>query len=372
MNQRIKAFKFITRCLARDNRPDSIAALRSEIQSGQLSWETVVSLANAQLVSPALWTALGKKGLTGALPDELGTYLGELHQLNIERNKHLQAQLLETVKQLNSINISPVLLKGAMHLVTDMYGDPGARIMTDIDLLVPREDIDRCMAALRELQYRPVDDIHNDYHEEHHHCAPLHRPGAYGALEIHRKIMESPYEDILPTGLAMAGAKLLEFHGLSMKVLSPTHRVLHNILHSQLVDQNYHTGTFSLRSLYETVTEATTCHDTPNWSMIHSLMERKNRGKVLRTYLYQAHRLFGFPLPGGIHKTPGCRLYYWRCIAGLGWQPCERMGRRVNRYSADNMRKVYGCNDDWIPVNLARLKQVKRRLSSYIDDVKQG
>ena len=371
MTPRIKAFRFITRCLANDNWPESIEALRAEIRSAQLSWEAVVSLANAQLITPALWIALEKKGLTEVLPDELCTYLGEIHRLNAERNKHLQVQLLEAVKQLNSINVSPILLKGAMHLVNDIYSDPGVRIMTDIDLLVPREDIDRCMESLRELQYEPVEDIHNDYHEEHHHCAPLHKPGAFGALEIHRKIMESPYEDILPTELAMTEAKPIEFHELSMKVLSPTHRVLHNILHSQLVDQNYHTGTFSLRSLYETVTEATTCHEIVDWSTIHLMMEQSGRSKVLRTYLYQTGRLLDFALPAGIPKTPCYRFYYWRCVAGLGWHACERIGRRVNRYSADNIGKIYGCNDGWIPINLARLKQVKRRVLVYIDDVKQ-
>ena len=92
-----------------------------------------------------------KKGMTEELPEELHTYLDDLHQLNRERNAQLQAQLLEAVQQLNSIDITPVLLKGAMHLVTDMYGDSGARIMSDVDLLVPREDTERCMAALQEL-----------------------------------------------------------------------------------------------------------------------------------------------------------------------------------------------------------------------------
>lgn len=104
-----------------------------------------------------------------------------------------------------------------MHLVTDMYGDSGARIMSDIDLLVPREDIESCMAALQELQYKPVDDINNDYHEGHHHCAPLFRPGAYGTLEVHHSVMECPFNEILPTKLAMSNAEPLAVQGHCMK-----------------------------------------------------------------------------------------------------------------------------------------------------------
>ena len=371
MNQRIKALFFISRCLANDTRPESIAALRTELHSGQLSWEAVVNLANNQLVTPSLWVALEKKGLTEELPEDLRTYLDELHQLNVERNAHLQAQLLEAVQKLNSANVTPVLLKGAMHLVTDMYGDPGARIMSDIDLLVPANDTNRCMTALQELGYRIREEKLDDYPEHHHHCPPLFRPGDYADIEIHRKLMEG-YADILSAETALAQAKTLVFRGTPIKVLSSSHRALHNILHSQLVDRNYHAGILSLRSLYEMVTESTACHGTLDWSMVHSRMERQNRSKVLRTYLYQAHRLLQFRLPAGIQKTPGCWLYYWRCVAELGWQQLERMGRRMQRYSADNMCRVYGCNDGWIPVNIARLKQLKRRISICISEAKQG
>jgi hypothetical protein len=371
MNPRIKAFYFISRCLTRDARPASIAALRTEMQSAQLSWEAVVTLSNGQLVTPALWVALEKKGLTGELPGELRTYLGKLHQLNRERNAHLRAQLLEAVRQLNRINITPVLLKGGMHLVSDMYGDPGARIMSDIDLLVPRGETERCMASLQELQYKAEEDIDNHYHERRHHCAPLSRPGAYGFLEMHRDVLASPYDEILSTELALAEAEPLVLQGYSMKVLSPTHRALHNLLHSQLTDRNHHAGMLSLRSLHEMVTESAACHDTLNWSTICSLMARKNRSKILRTYLYQAHRLLGFSSPEGIQKTPDCWLNYWLCIAGLRWQLIESIGGRIQNYSACNIRRQYDCNDEWVPVNLGRLRRVKSKISTIIAGVRQ-
>jgi hypothetical protein len=370
MNQRIQALFFITRCLVDDSRPESIETLRTEILSGQLSWAIMVSLANGQLVTPALWVALKQKGLTGDLDGDLRDYLDELHRLNVIRNTHLQAQLLEAVQQLNSINVSPVLLKGALHLVSDMYGDPGARIMSDIDLLVPGEDTQRCMAALQALGYRTNEEKLDDYPERHHHCPPLSRPADYADIEIHRKLMGG-YADILSAETVMTQAVPLIVQGLSMKVLSPTHRAFHNILHSQLVDRNYHAGILPLRSMYEIVTENRACHGTIDWSMIHAAMKRQHRGRVLRTYLYQAYRLFDFPLPADFRKTPDCWLYYWRCVAELGWQQIEAMGQRMKRYSADNIRHAYGCNDGWLPVNIARLKQVRRRLSTLLPAVKQ-
>ena len=370
MNPQIAALQFISRCLSDDGRPESIAALRTAIHSEQMPWEAVVSLANNHLLTPAMWVVLTKKNLTDELPDELRDYLRELHQLSKERNAQLRVQLLEAVRQLNRIDITPVLLKGAMHLVTDVYGDTGARIMTDIDLLVPREKIDECLPALHGLGYEAEEDIHNDYHEDHHHCAPLFRPGDYGSLEIHRSLTESPYADILPTEIGLADAQPLEFQGLSMKVLSPTHRLLHNILHSQLVDHNHADGIIPLRSLHEVITERSANQERVNWSMIQTQMKRHNRGKVLRAYLYMAHKLFGMSFPEGMKKTLSSRLYYQRCCAQLSWQWANEWGLRLGRYSADTMHRRYGCGNGWIAVNRARFRQFRGRGSRLLDELR--
>jgi hypothetical protein len=239
--------------------------------------------------------------------------------------------------------------------------------MSDIDLLVPEKETTKCMTALQELGYKIREEKLDDYPEQHHHCPPLFRSGDYADIEIHRKLMDG-YSDILSAETALAHTDTLMIQGIPIRVLSPSHRALHNILHSQLVDHNYLAGILSLRSLHEMVIESVAYADKLNWSLIHSLMERHNRGEVLRTYLYQAHRLLKFPLPTGIQKTPGCWLYYWRCIAELGWQQLDKMGRRMQRYSAENICRIYGCNDGWIPVNIARLKQLKRKISTLFSE----
>ena len=370
MNQDIAALQFISLCLRPDERTESISALRTAIQSGQLPWEAVVNLANNHLLTPALWVVLKQKNLSDELPDELRDYLRELHQLSRQRNAKLQTQLLEAVRELNRIDISPVLLKGAMHLVTDMYGDPGARIMSDIDVLVPRDRVAECLTALHGLGYKADEDIHNDYHEDHHHCAPLFRPGDYGSLEIHRSLTESPYADILSTEVALAEAQALEFQGLAMKALSPTHRLLHNILHSQLVDHNHADGIFPLRSLHEVITESTANQKGTDWSFIQSRMEQHDWGNALQAYLYLANKLFGMPIPEGIRKTLPSRLYYQRCCAQLSWQWANKWGLRLGRYSSDAMRKKYGCENGWIAVNRARLRQLRSRFSVFLAELK--
>jgi len=236
--------------------------------------------------------------------------------------------------------------------------------------LVPRNKIEECLTALHGLGYEAEEDIHNDYHEDHHHCAPLFRPGDYGSMELHRGLTESPYVDILPTEFGLADAQPLEFQGLAMKVLSPTHRLLHNILHSQLVDHNHADGIIPLRSLYEVVTESRAWQDRIDWSIIHSRMEQHNRGNALRAYLHMAHKLFSLPYPDGVGKTLLSRFYYQRCCAQLGWQLANEWGLRLGRYSADTMRKKYGCRNGWIAVNGARLRQFIGRSPAFLDELR--
>jgi hypothetical protein len=372
MNQRLAALKFISRCLTEDIGAEAIERLKLEIRSGRLSWGVVVGLANDHLLAPALWVALIKKGLAEEIPEDLSSYLRELHVLSKERNAHLQTQLLETVKQLNRINIVPVLLKGAAHLVRDIYGDSGVRIMTDIDLLVPRDELEKGLDALQQLGYRAEDGkvFYGDPH--HHHCAPIFRPGDYGALELHRDVLDNRFRQILPVNVALAQTEPLELDGASMKVLSPTHRVLHNIVHSQLVDRNYAEGVLPLRSLHEVVTESRANRDRFDWSYVRTVMESHNRGDVLDTYLYLANRLFKLPRPGGTRRKAKSLLYFMRCQMQTGWPWLDVWGRRIGSLSAENMYRVYGCQRGWLPVNRARLLLLKDWLRTHWLATKNG
>jgi hypothetical protein len=99
-------------------------------------------------------------------------------------------------------------------------------------------------------------------------------------------------------------------------------------------------------------------------------MKGQNRGTALQAYLYMAHKLFGMTLPEGMGKTLSSRLYYQRCCTQLSWQWANEWGLRLGRYSADAMRKKYGCPNGWIAVNRARLRQFRGRVSAFLEDLR--
>ena len=234
--------------------------------------------------------------------------------------------------------------------------------MSDIDLLVGRTEIAPSLEALRQLDYNPVEDVHGDYHDDHHHCAPLFRSGDYGTLEIHRNLMEPPYAAVLPMETVMAEVESLEVEGAHMRVLSPTHRILHNIVHSQLVDHHHDNGILPLRSLHETVTEQAAITDNVDWRDIEKQMLRQHRSHILLAYLYMAYKLFAMPFPAPTRPTLFSRLYYQRCRAQLRWRWTHKWGLRLGRYSPDTLNERYACGRGWLAVNRSRILQLTGKI----------
>ncbi|VAW80813.1 hypothetical protein MNBD_GAMMA13-1937 [hydrothermal vent metagenome] len=364
MNPRLVALEFIGNCLSLES-PERYLTLQQQMQADALSWEAVVELANNHLLAPALWISLQKKGLSRELPSDLANYLSDLHGLSIERNIKLREQLLEAVGQLNQSGITPVLLKGAAHLVSSMYADPGVRIMSDIDVLVDRQQTDAAYDCLLGLDYKPDESCLDDYGHDHHHCPPLFRPGDYATVEIHRNLMDGQSK-ILSASEALADARAVNYEGLAMKVLSPTHRILHNLVHSQLVDAHYMAGVIPLRSLNEVAVESLHASEPPDWKFISGRLLQNGHAAVLHAYLYMANSLFDMPWPPNQRTTLGARLYSVRCKRQLAWDWFTIWGIRWGRFSATNIRKLYPCGDGVIELNRARAHYARQMLVRYV------
>ena len=76
-------------------------------------------------------------------------------------------------KRFSQNNLDVILLKGAAALADDLYGDLGARLMSDVDLLVSRAHQEQVENALLELGFEVGQaDQENIFFEGHHHLPP--------------------------------------------------------------------------------------------------------------------------------------------------------------------------------------------------------
>ena len=354
MPSHLNSFKFLACCLSADYSDDDINNLRKTLAQDNIAWEDIITLANNMMLTPALWVSFSNKGLIEDLPQDLKDYLQELHNLNIARNKKLKSQALEAIQALNAIDFKPVLLKGSGYLFLNSFGDNGARMMYDLDIMVPKSTLQQCIKVFHDLGYHSIHE-ENEKFVDHHHCAPLIRLGEFGTIELHHRLLHQRADSVFPTDLAWQYVESFAAENVTINVLSPTHRVLHSILHSQVVDAYHQHYIINLRSLHDLANLIKTDGDKINWAHIQKTMKDHGLTQVLLSHLYHANKLFNttWPLPKPANLS--CQYYYLRCMAGVRWERFSRFERDMNRYSREKICRRYNCKDKVFQITKYRL-----------------
>lgn len=330
MNARLSALDTLSTCLTIDKTSRQLENLDRRVSTGQIDWPQILGLANANLVSSCLAAELSIHGLDQKLPVELRDFLGEIKKLNTMRNQRLREQTIEAIGAFNSIDVEPILLKGVVSLFVKTYPHPGARMLTDIDILVPRQNADACWHLLRGLGYAPTESD-GDF-SKHNHLHPLVRPGDYAVVEIHRDVLKptrtgrlfgaslEPEDMEHITQMVIDQAEQLEHDDLIMATPSPTFRVLHCLLHSALTEFNaYRSGILPLRSIHELALLQSRFETQIDWDIISRFAAARDLSRVVRAWVYLAHRLFGSKLPVGWNTTAAMRAHYTRCRLQARW-----------------------------------------------------
>lgn len=119
-----------------------------------LDWDLVVETASRHGVLPLLY-----RNLRRCCPDELpAAVLADLREqflLNTQRNLMLTRELLTLLDYMRSNQISATPFKGPLLAIT-AYGDVSLRQITDLDLIVFKEELPRARDCLREGGYEDL------------------------------------------------------------------------------------------------------------------------------------------------------------------------------------------------------------------------
>ena len=106
---------------------------------------------------------------------------------------HLSAEMEKVSKLFSKHEIQTLFLKGPV-LAENLYGDISMRTSSDIDFLIPIENLEKAEALLRDLGYEKDDYIQsvlNDWRWRHHHVTYFH-PNKKMKLEIHWRLHPGP------------------------------------------------------------------------------------------------------------------------------------------------------------------------------------
>ena len=115
----------------------------STLFSTVTDWNYFGSIANAHGVAALVYHNVEKFKLLQFIPEEVVAFLRNTLMKNLSRNEFNGETMREVLSLLNRENIITVLLKG-MALELTVYGNEGIRQMSDVDILIEK---DQCLNA---------------------------------------------------------------------------------------------------------------------------------------------------------------------------------------------------------------------------------
>lgn len=355
------AFRILVEAL----RPDAGGEEASTRRRACTDWVAVVERANAHYVAPALYASLARAGKLDDLPQDARDYLELLHESNGRRNQALARQAEELIGAFNGAGIEPLLLKGGLSLFLGHYTDPAARMIRDIDLLVPYSARFHALEKLQSLDYRQI----AAYPEGHHAYGDFVRDGDPGAVDLHFELIDSC--GLLPAAEVRHRAKSKRIGQASFLAPSPSDQVLHNLLHAQIhYLGDFYRGRLELRQLYDFTVLARFHAGAVDWDWISDRLGRHGLATPLQSYALAAHRLFGLAWP--LHERPSlaARMHLARCLLQLRFPALSRFFIPIANFrlafAAHRLDELYGSSRSLFRRRLSHLMQFVRKTDMSI------
>jgi hypothetical protein len=255
----------------------------------------VIAQASRHFVTPMMASPLVDHA---DVPSDVRDYFAAVSTLTTQQSKVLLDLTAEIVSALQPIGAQPVLLKGIATLAEGLYPSYGARLMTDIDVLITdskmRESIDTlAMRGCRQHRDRRpiVRDVPKEGHQdvtaslEPHHNAPLYHEHTGIRIELHRAFAVPPFAALLSAHDALRRAAPVSADGITFAVLAPADRIVHHILHAQLHHKGAQSAVVGLRQLVDLAILIDAFGSDIDWTDVEFRFASNGYADVLADYL---------------------------------------------------------------------------------------
>lgn len=270
----------ILTCLSRMLNPEPTQTLACIQDANRNSyWEQLLRLSSDHWITPQLYYRLWHDpALWTEVPSEAQSYLAEIYRLNQHRNQKLRDQTIAAVSLLNSIGITPIVLKGSCQLLTLNQDQLGQRLQTDIDLLIPPAQLDDAYSCLQADGYWPAIErdgkliistateanrLADDY-AEHQHLAPLVKEGELASVELHRHPFARRFQRRYPLEALLARAQTGFAFGGHYKTLCCDDRAALIALHSFIHDGHHCYYELPIKLAWDWLTHCQQCNFVAN------------------------------------------------------------------------------------------------------------
>jgi hypothetical protein len=152
-------------------------------------WNYFSNLANEHGVAALVWNNLEKYQLHSGIPEEVVFFLRGALMRSLSRNTFNTESMGEVLRLLNNENIKTVILKG-LALENSVYGNSGLRQMSDVDILINREECIKARKILISNGYESLP-VKSFFHEQIMPYSGKHLPSLIKkgtSVEIHNEL----------------------------------------------------------------------------------------------------------------------------------------------------------------------------------------
>lgn len=205
-------------------------------------WDTLTSREKFYLaewrqhrLTPMLYELIFIRGLQREFSHWLLQALKNDYAATMQRAVQEEEEILEILRALQQAKLEVILLKG-VDLRHRIYRDLPVRVMSDMDLMIPRDCLDRVCAILVGLGYSPEPSMKGFYHRlrrRFSYYIGFNPPsGKVLYIDLHWEIQTTYsltrlcHKDLSQTSLPA------DYDGVSVRNLSPEHLLLHLCLHT--------------------------------------------------------------------------------------------------------------------------------------------
>lgn len=281
----------------------------------------------AGVLLPSVWPCLTAEEKTDTSDVLEGLELA--HTLNTQRNAALLAQLQEVAPCLNAMGVEPVLLKGIAHLSTKLWPTAGARLLGDIDLLVPADAVAPAFDALDELADLGTQESGNpELTDREKHALPVQGAGGVAPVELHHSLYRLSLRGVAPAADIIAAATPIQVGKGQAKVPSPTDQVLIAALHGPF-SGGYLEPLAQMRDLLDIVFLQARHGDAIDWTRIEDTLVRHNKASIVEITRRCLIEFTGFEPPFGVMpKSARLDAARWRWQLERSW--ARRLGAFAN------------------------------------------
>jgi hypothetical protein len=235
-------------------------------------------------------------------------------------------------RALAPLNVPVILLKGTAFHAANLDACDG-RSVGDLDILVPRADIERVEQALLSAGWerlKPADGYDDLYYRQWmHELPPLIHRTRDRMIDVHHTILPLTARPTPDVGAMLADSVEL---ASGLRILLPADIIVHAAAHL-LADGDLAGG---LRNLWDIdrLLRQFAAEDPDFWATLDVRARRHQLAKPVARALRLSHDLYGTPLPEGRKNRLGLadRLFRARLLARNAWGQEERKGLRFAFY----------------------------------------